>query len=62
MVAFCSAKRDNSVWHAQSEAWAWELWQMFLAIHHALRKLRDVPHDGGDVPHDGVQLANKFTT
>ncbi len=32
------------VWHAQSKAWAWEVRQLFLAIHHALRKLRDVPH------------------
>jgi hypothetical protein len=35
------------VWHAKSEAWAWELGQMFLAIHHAFRKLRDVPHGVG---------------
>ncbi len=27
---------------------------MFLATHHALRKLRDVPHD--DRPHDGWLL------
>ena len=42
---FRGAKGDTSVWHAQSEAWAWELWHLFLATHHALRKLRDVPHD-----------------
>ena len=29
----------------KSEAWAWEAWQMHLAIQHALRKLRDVPHE-----------------
>ncbi len=39
------AKGDHCVWHAQSKAWAWELWHMLLATHHALRKLRDVPHD-----------------
>ncbi len=51
---FRGANGDNCVWHAQSEALAWELWHIFLATHHALRKLRDVPHDAG-------RLENNFT-
>ncbi len=29
----------------KAQRWAWEVRQTFLAIRHALRKLRDVPHD-----------------
>ena len=55
-----TCKSNLYVWHAQSEAWAWELRQMFLATHHALRKLRDVPRDVG-LLHDVGNLANNFT-